>query len=122
MALSAFPDVPNTVHGAFGTEFSYEASADVLAGQAVAVTAGKIAPATSGAFIGIALYDIPAGTVGAVRVAGVARAVAGATVAAGAGVVASTLGSVAPAGDSATPSAVALEAGTEGTLIAIAFR
>lgn len=122
MALSAFPDVPNTVHGAFGTEFSYEASADVLAGQAVAVTAGKIAPATSGAFIGIALYDIPAGTVGAVRVAGVARAVAGATVAAGAGVVASTLGSVAPAGDSATPSAIALEAGTEGTLIAIAFR
>ena len=122
MALSAFPDVPNTVHGAFGTEFSYEASADVLAGQAVAVTSGKIAPATSGAFIGIALYDIPAGTVGAVRVAGVARAVAGATVAAGAGVVASTLGSVATAGESATPSAIALEAGTEGALIAIAFR
>ena len=122
MALSAFPDVPNTVHGAFGTEFSYEASADVLAGQAVAVTSGKIAPATSGAFIGIALYDIPAGTIGAVRVAGVARAVAGATVAAGAGVVASTLGSVVTAGDSATPSAIALEAGTEGALIAIAFR
>lgn len=122
MALSEFPDVPNTIHGAFGTEMSYEASADVLAGQAVAIAAGKIAPATSGAFIGIALYDIPQGTIGAVRVAGVARAVAGASITAGAAVAASTLGSVATAGEGVTPSAIALEAGAEGDIIAIAFR
>ena len=111
MALSAFPDVPNTVHGAFGTEFSYEASADVLAGQAVAVTAGKIAPATSGAFIGIALYDIPAGTEGAIRVAGVARCANadGATaITAGAAVTAGTLGGV-TAHSTGTALGIALE-------------
>ena len=124
-AISAFPEIPDTMHGAFGTEVTKTASADILGGQAVQINSnGTVAPATASTqkIIGVALYDIPAGTVGAVRVAGVARAVAGATVAAGAGVVASTLGSVAAAGDSATPSAIALEAGTEGTLIAIAFR
>ena len=74
-AITAFPEIPDTMHGAFGTEISYEAASDVLAGQVVKVSSGKIAPATAAtdAFIGVALYDIPTGTVGAVRVCGVVR-------------------------------------------------
>lgn len=81
-----FPnDVTSTVVGAFGTEVTYEASSDILAGQAVIISSGKIVPATAGAAaIGIALYDIPTGEPGAVRVVGVARTVAGAAVTAGA--------------------------------------
>lgn len=98
-AISAFPEIPNTMHGAFGTEIEYEAVSDVLGGQVVKVTSGKIAPATSAtdAIIGVALYDIPAGTVGAVRVVGVVRcanATDGTAIAAGALVTASTLGGV----------------------------
>lgn len=98
-AISAFPEIPNTMHGAFGTEIEYEAVSDVLGGQVVKVTSGKIAPATAStdAIIGVALYDIPAGTVGAVRVVGVVRcanATDGTAIAAGALVTASTLGGV----------------------------
>lgn len=101
-AISAFPIIPDTVHGAYGTEMSYEASADVLAGQVVKISSGKIAPATAAtdAFVGVALYDIPNGSVGAVRVVGVvkvANATDGTTINAGALVTASTLGGVAAA-------------------------
>lgn len=106
-AISAFPNIPDTVFGAFGTEMSYEASADIAAGMIVKISSGKIAPATAAtdAMIGVALYDIPSGTVGAVRVVGVAKVAnndattaitAGALVAAGSasGVVAATTGKV----------------------------
>ena len=98
-AISAFPVIGDTIHGAFGTEMTYEASADVLAGQVVKISSGKIAPATAGtdAMIGVAIYDIPAGTVGAVRVVGVvkvANATDGTAINAGALVTASTLGGV----------------------------
>ena len=101
-AITAFPEIPDTMHGAFGTEISYEAASDVLAGQVVKVSSGKIAPATAAtdAFIGVALYDIPTGTIGAVRVCGVVRcanATDGTSIAAGALVTASTLGGVAAA-------------------------
>ena len=101
-AITAFPEIPDTMHGAFGTEISYEAASDVLAGQVVKVSSGKIAPATAAtdAFIGVALYDIPTGTVGAVRVCGVVRcanATDGTAINAGALVTASTLGGVAAA-------------------------
>ena len=101
-AITAFPLIPDTMHGAFGTEISYEAVSDVLAGQIVKVSSGKIAPATAStdAFIGVALYDIPAGAVGAVRVTGVVRvanATDGTAINAGALVTASTLGGVAAA-------------------------
>ena len=106
-AISAFPAIPDTVYGAFGTEVSYEASADITAGMIVKVSSGKIAPATAAtdAMIGVALYDIPNGTVGAVRVVGVAKVAnndastginAGALVTAGSasGVVAASTGKV----------------------------
>ena len=88
-AISAFPIIPDTIHGAFGTEVEYEASADIMAGQVVKVANGKIAPATAStdAFIGVALYDIPSGSIGAVRVVGVVRVAnndASAAIAAGA--------------------------------------
>ena len=117
-AISAFPDIPDTMHGAFGTEVTKTASADILGGQAVQINSnGTVAPATASTqkIIGVALYDIPAGTIGAVRVAGVARAVAGATVAAGAtaitagaAVTAGTLGGV-TAHSTGTALGIALE-------------
>ena len=101
-AITAFPIIPDTMHGAFGTEIEYEAVSDVLGGQVVKVSSGKIAPATAAtdAIVGVALYDIPAGTVGAVRVVGVVRcanATDGTAIAAGALVTASTLGGIAAA-------------------------
>ena len=74
-AISSFPTIPDTMYGAYGTEVSYEASADITAGMIVKVSSGKIAPATAAtdAFIGVALYDIPTVTIGAVRVCGVAK-------------------------------------------------
>ena len=101
-SISAFPVIGDTIHGAFGTEMSYEASADVLAGQVVKISSGKISPATAGtdAMIGVAIYDIPAGTIGAVRVVGVvkvANATDGTAINAGALVTASTLGGIAAA-------------------------
>ena len=68
--ITAFPEIPDTVQGAFGTDMSFEASADILAGQAVQLaSSGKIAPATASSqkIIGVAIYDIPNGTIGAVR-------------------------------------------------------
>ena len=101
-AITAFPIIPDTMHGAFGTEIEYEAASDILGGQVVKVTSGQIAPATAAtdAIVGVALYDIPAGTVGAVRVVGVVRwanATDGTSIAAGALVTASTLGGIAAA-------------------------
>ena len=101
--ITAFPDIPDTMHGAYGTEMSYEASADIQGGQIVQIASnGKIAPATASSqkIIGVALYDIPAGTVGAVRVIGVARvanADASVAITAGAPVTAGTLGGAAAA-------------------------
>ena len=97
-AITAFPDIPDTMHGAFGTEIAYVASADILGGQLVQINSnGTVAPATASTqkIIGVALYDIPAGAEGAVRVAGVARVANadGATaITAGAGVTAGALG------------------------------
>ena len=96
--ITAFPDIPDTMHGAYGTEVSFEASADILAGQIVQIAStGKIAPATASSqkIIGVALYDIPNGTIGAVRVSGVARIANGdasVAITAGAPVTAGTLG------------------------------
>lgn len=101
MTLTAFPTVFDTVVGAFGTEISYEAASAVLAGQVVAVddSTGTIAPTTAATVgvVGIALYDIPAGTIGAVRVVGVAKTVAAGTIKAGQAVIASTVSAVGPA-------------------------
>lgn len=75
-AITAFPDVPDSIHGAFGTEVTYTASADILGGQLVQIASnGTVAPATASTqkVIGVALYDIPSGSEGAIRVAGVAR-------------------------------------------------
>jgi len=99
-AISAFPDIPDTMHGAFGTEVTKTASADILGGQAVQINSnGTVAPATASTqkIIGVALYDIPSGTEGAIRVVGVARCANadGATaITAGAAVTAGTLGGV----------------------------
>ena len=96
--ITAFPDIPDTMHGAYGTEMSYEANADILGGQIVQIlSTGKVAPATASSqkIIGVALYDIPAGTIGAVRVSGVARVANGdasLAITAGAPVTAGTLG------------------------------
>ena len=98
--ITAFPDIPDTVQGAFGYDATYEASADILAGQAVQLaSSGKIAPATASSqkVIGIALYDIPSGTIGAVRVLGVSTAANGdgsTAITAGAPITAGTLGGV----------------------------
>ena len=97
-AISAFPAIPDTMHGAFGTEVTKTASADILGGQAVQINSnGTVAPATASTqkIIGVALYDIPAGTIGAVRVNGVARVANGdasLAITAGAPVTAGTLG------------------------------
>ena len=98
--ISAFPLINDTLHGAFGTECTYEAASDVLAGQVVQInSSGKIAPATASSqkIIGVAIYDIPSGTEGAVRVVGVARCANGdasTAITAGAPVTAGTLGGV----------------------------
>lgn len=97
-AITAFPDVPDSVHGAFGTEVTYTASADILGGQLVQIASnGTVAPATASTqkVIGVALYDIPSGSEGAVRVAGVARVANGdgaTAITAGAAVTAGALG------------------------------
>lgn len=96
--ITAFPDIPDTMHGAYGTEMSYEADSAILAGQIVQIlSSGKVSPATASShkIIGVALYDIPAGTIGAVRVIGVARVANGdasTAITAGAVVTAGTLG------------------------------
>ena len=96
--ITAFPDIPDTMHGAYGTEMSYEADSAILAGQIVQIlSSGKVSPATASShkIIGVALYDIPAGTIGAVRVIGVARVANGdasTAITAGAPVTAGTLG------------------------------
>ena len=98
--ISAFPLVPDTMLGAFGTEISKVAYSDILAGQAVQINSdGLILTATASTqkIIGVALYDIPAGTEGAVRVAGVAKCANGdssTAITAGAVVTAGTLGGV----------------------------
>lgn len=98
--ISAFPLVPDTMLGAFGTEISKVAYSDILAGQVVQINSdGLILPATASTqkIIGVALYDIPAGTEGAVRVAGVAKCANGdgsTAITAGAVVTAGTLGGV----------------------------
>jgi len=106
-AISAFPDIPDVPFGAFGTEMTYKASAAISAGMVVKISSGEIAPATAAtdAFVGVALYDIPAGEIGAVRVVGVVKVAnndastginAGALVTAGSasGVVAAATGKV----------------------------
>lgn len=99
-AITAFPEIPDTMHGAFGTEVTKTASADILGGQAVQINSnGTVAPATASTqkIIGVALYDIPAGAEGAIRVVGVARVANGdgaTAITAGAAVTASTLGGV----------------------------
>lgn len=106
-AISSFPDIPDVPFGAFGTEMSYKASAAISAGMPVKVSSGEIAPATAStdAVVGVALYDIAAGEIGAVRVAGVVKVAnndastainAGATVAVGSasGVVAASTGKI----------------------------
>ena len=126
-AITAFPDVPDTLHGAFGTEMSYTASADILGGQLVQIASnGTVAPATASTqkVIGIALYDIPSGTIGAVRVAGVARvanADAATAITAGAAVTAGALGG-ATAHSTGRAIGIALEpiAGGATGLVAIA--
>ena len=46
--ISAFPLVPDTVHGAFGTEVTKKAYSDVLAGQVVQINSdGLVLPATA---------------------------------------------------------------------------
>lgn len=98
--ITAFPEIPDTMHGAFGTEVTKTASANILGGQAVQINSnGTVAPATASTqkIIGVALYDIPAGSEGAIRVAGVARCANGdasAAITAGAAVTAGTLGGV----------------------------
>ncbi len=101
--ITAFPEIPNTQHGSFGTEMTYEASADILAGQIVQIAStGKVAPATASSqkIVGVALYDIPSGTIGAVRVCGVAmvaNADGSTAITAGAAITAGTLGGAAAA-------------------------
>ena len=113
-AITAFPDIPDTMHGAFGTEIAYVASADILGGQLVQINSnGTVAPATASTqkIIGVALYDIPAGTEGAIRVVGVARCANadGATaITAGAAVTAGALGGV-TAHSTGTALGIALE-------------
>jgi hypothetical protein len=98
--ITAFPDIPDTVQGAYGYDATYEASADILAGQAVQLAStGKIAPATASSqkVIGVAIYDIPSGTTGAVRVLGATTCANGdgsTAITAGAPVTAGTLGGV----------------------------
>lgn len=99
--ISAFPAIMDTVQGAFGADQSFEAAADILAGQVVKLnSSGKLEVATTPAtdkIIGVALYDIPNGTIGAVRVAGVtvcANGDASVAITAGAAVSAGTLGGV----------------------------
>lgn len=98
--ITAFPEIPDTMHGAFGTEVTKTASANILGGQAVQINSnGTVAPATASTqkIIGVALYDIPAGSEGAIRVAGVARCANGdgsTAITAGAAVTAGTLGGV----------------------------
>ena len=98
--ISAFPLIPDTMHGAFGTEVTKTAYSDVKAGQVVQINSdGLVLPATASSqkIIGVALYDIPSGTEGAVRVAGVARCANGdgsTAITAGAVVTAGTLGGV----------------------------
>jgi predicted RecA/RadA family phage recombinase len=102
------------MHGAFGTEVTKTASADILGGQAVQINSnGTVAPATASTqkIIGVALYDIPAGTEGAIRVAGVARCANGdgaTAITAGAAVTAGTLGGIV-AHSSGTALGIALE-------------
>lgn len=102
-AITAFPEIPDTIQGAFGTDMSFEASADILAGQAVQIaSSGKIAPATASSqkVIGVAIYDIPSGTNGAVRILGAttcANADGSTAITAGAAVTAGALGGVAAA-------------------------
>ena len=101
--ITSFPDIPDTVQGAYGYDATFEASADILAGQAVQLAStGKIAPATarSQTVIGVAIYDIPNGTIGAVRVLGAttcANADGSTAITAGAAVTAGALGGVAAA-------------------------
>ena len=96
--ITAFPDIVDTQLGAFGTEMTYEAASDVLAGQICQInSSGKVAPATASSqkIVGVALYDIPTGSIGAVRVIGVARVANGdasTAITAGAPVTAGTLG------------------------------
>ena len=99
--ISAFPAIMDTVQGAFGADQSFEAAANILAGQVVKLnSSGKLEVATTPAtdkIIGVALYDIPNGTIGAVRVAGVtvcANGDASVAITAGAAVSAGTLGGV----------------------------
>lgn len=98
--ITAFPEIPDTMHGAFGTEVTKTASANILGGQAVQINSnGTVAPATASTqkIIGVALYDIPAGSEGAIRVAGVARCANGdgsTAITAGAAVTAGALGGV----------------------------
>ena len=113
-AITAFPEIPDTMHGAFGTEVTKTASADILGGQAVQINSnGTVAPAPASTqkIIGVALYDIPAGTEGAIRVAGVARCANGdgaTAITAGAAVTAGTLGGIV-AHSSGTALGIALE-------------
>ena len=99
--IAAFPLVEATVQGAFGIDQSFEAGADILAGQAVKLDSyGKLAVGTTPAsenIIGVALYDIPNGSIGAVRLVGTTTCANGdgsTAIAAGAPVMAGTLGGV----------------------------
>lgn len=98
--ISAFPLVTDTMLGAFGTEVTKTAYSAVLAGQVVQINSdGLILPATASSqkIIGVALYDIPQGAEGAVRVIGVAKVANGdgsTAITAGAPVTAGTLGGV----------------------------
>lgn len=111
-AISEFPIIPNTMHGAFGTEVTYKASADITGGMVVKISSGEIAPATAATdyMIGVALYDIPSGEIGAIRVVGVAR------VANNDASAAITAGSLVTAG-----SASGVSAATTGKVIGIAL-
>ncbi len=112
--ISAFPEIYDTQHGAFGTEMSYEADGDILAGQLVQIQADgtvKVATASTQKIIGVALTDIADGFVGAIRVCGVARIANGdasVAITAGAPVTAGTLGG-AVAGSTGSLIGVALE-------------
>lgn len=99
--ITAYPAVEATVQGAFGADQSFEAAANILAGQVVKLnSSGKIEVATTPAtekIVGVALYDIPSGSLGAVRCSGVtvcANGDAATAIAAGAAVSAGTLGGV----------------------------
>ncbi len=102
-AITAFPEIYDTQHGAFGTEMSYEADGDILAGQIVQLQADgtvKVGTASSQKIIGVALTDIADGFVGAIRVCGVARvanAASDTAITAGSPITASTLGAAAVA-------------------------